>query len=219
VQGDLQVRAYTTLRQAKRTLQSFCRRIGRCGLKCALNPGQANRVYVGGTAYNFLNVFHGFSPEDAPEFPLSESPIHYLEFMSETEATAAFALLSSRLVFWLWYVEADGFHVTSSFLQAVPFHRDSFSPEQMRRLSGLGARLWKAVHSCRFTSVNRGKTSYTFRPLACNEERDAIDSVLISAAGLPADFGLELKDFVRTVVVVDEKDPGRRHLHDYFREE
>jgi len=217
--GHLQLEAYCRLRRAEATLRSLCARMGKCSVQAALSPQDTHRVYVGGTAYNFLNVFRRVSAEQASDFPLTRSAIHCLEFATAREAAAAFALLSSRLVFWLWRVEGDGFHVTSSFLQAVPFHRDSFTSSEMTRLSALGHELWRAVEPSRFASVNRGRTSYTFRPLSCEKERDDIDSLLITAASLPPDFGVELRSFVRATVVVDEEDRTRHHLKDYFREQ
>lgn len=220
VEGSLQVEAYAILRHKHKFLQSLCRKIGTCNLRSALSPSQTNNhIFVGGTAYNFLNVFRTFSLNDSNTFPLSESPVHCLEFASESDTALAFAVLSSRVVFWLWRVEADGFHVPSWFIRNIPFCRESFSHEQTNRMMDLGTRLWEAVQAHRFSSVNRSKATYTFRPLLLNEERDAIDSILISAAELPSDFSRELKEFVRTTVVVDENDTKRRHLQNYFSEE
>jgi len=129
--------------------------------------------------------------------------------------------LSSRLVFWLWHAQSDGFHVPGWFIRDLPFQPENFPPEnipneQMDRLSTLGACLWSKVRSHRFSSINGGKLTYTFRPLSCNEERDQIDSILVSASGLPANMVVELKKFVRKIVVVDESDNKREHLKNYF---
>lgn len=219
VGGPSQVAVYAILKRRPKLFQSFSRKIGSCSLESALNPSQTgNRVFIGGTGYNFLNVFRAFSPNDVSEFPLSESPIHCIDFVSEADAGMGFAILSSRVVFWLWRIEADGFHVPSWFIHTIPFSRESFSHEQTKQLIRLGTRLWEGVQRHRFSSVNRGRITYTFRPLLLNEERDAIDSILINAFELPPVFLHELKKFVRTIVVVDETDIKRRHLQNYFNE-
>lgn len=216
IEGPLQAKSYAILYRSQHTLQSFCTMIGTCSVKNALNSSYTNRVYVGGTAYNFLNIFRKFSAGIKNEYPLSKNPVHSLEFMSEAEASAAFAILSSRLIFWLWHIQADGFHVTSWFVRNLPFQRETFSLKQLNRLSELGASLWSKVQAHRFSSINGGKLTYTFRPLSCNEERDEIDSILVKASNLPPEFALELKEFVRKIVVVDENDNKRKHLKNYF---
>jgi hypothetical protein len=98
----------------------------------------------------------------------------------------------------------------------VPFANSSFANEALDRLSKLGESLWKELQSHRIVSVNGGKRTVAFRPLACNQTRDAIDALLVEAAGLPAQFGDELKDLVQRLVLVDPRDKRRKHLHNYF---
>lgn len=216
VEGNLQSLAFNIFRSAPYKFQSFCKKIGKCTLEIALKQEHSNFIYVGGTAYNFLNVFRKFSIDVESEIPLSESSIHCLEFTTEKDASAAFAILSSRLVFWLWHTQSDGFHVPSWFIRDLPFQAENFSEEQMVRLSALGACLWSKVQAHRFSSINGGKLTYTFRPLPCNEERDQIDSILVRAFGLPSEFAFDLKEFVRKIVVIDESDNKRKHLKNYF---
>jgi hypothetical protein len=177
------------------------------------------RVFVGGTAYNFLNVYRAFTLDGRSPYPLSESSIHCLHFRREQEAQAAFAILSSRLVFWLWHVMGDGFHVAAWLFEELPFVRNSFTDAQFEQLTALGAALWAQVQQHRIVSVNGGKQTIAFRPLALNQERDAIDQILIQAVGLPSAFAGELCDFVLQTVVVDPSDRRRQHLQDYFKEE
>src|SRR3990172_5900138 len=119
VDGHLQSAAFAILRNAKYRFESFCLKIDSCCLALALKRECSNHVYVGGTAYNFLNVFRKFPITIGNEYPLSENPIHCLEFISEAEVSTAFAILSSRLVFWLWHVQADGFHVPGWFIRGL----------------------------------------------------------------------------------------------------
>jgi hypothetical protein len=65
-------------------------------------------------------------------------------------------------------------------------------------------------------SLNRGKQTIAYRPLACEKERDAIDDILLDAAHLPRRFKTTLREFVKNVVVVDEADSRRKSLKSMF---
>jgi hypothetical protein len=216
VEGKLQSHAFNILKSVQSRFETLCKSIAKYSLDIALEQKHTKFVYVGGTAYNFLNVFRKFDDDIDRKTPLSESPIHCLEFMTEKDASAAFAMLSSRLVFWLWHIQSDGFHVPSWFVKALPLEVKNIPDKQMVRLSALGVRLWSNIQAHRFSSINGGKLTYTFRPLSCDEERDEIDSILVGAFSLPSEFALELKRFERKIVVIDESDDKRKHLKNYF---
>jgi hypothetical protein len=215
--GEPQARAFIELRNRLERLPSFCARITTCAPAEAFKNSPVPRVFVGGTAYNFLNVYQTTSlTGDEYGSPLSESSIHCFEFRSEADAQVGFAILSSRLVFWLWHVLGDGFHVAGWLFGEIPFGR--FTEEEHNALAALGRRLWHSLQKHRFLSLNGGKQTIGFRPLGCNEERDAIDLVLVRAAGLPLDFVNELRSFVRDNTIVDGFDERRTHLRAYFTE-
>jgi len=216
LKGTRQAHAFAVLRQRPVRLPAWCTRISMCSPAEASQPTDSPRVFVGGTAYNFLNVFRSFSVSPEDSSPLSESSIHCLEVRSEEDAQAVFALLSSRLAFWLWHVLGDGFHVAGWLFDEISFSRASFTPAQVKQLATLGASLWAELQNHRIVSVNGGKQTVAFRPLACNRERDAIDSLLLDAASLPPEFSDELRDFVHQTVVIDPKDSRRQHLQTYF---
>lgn len=216
VEGNLQAFVFNVLRGVSSRFGELCKSVGKCSLETALRQEHAEFVYVGGTAYNFLNVFRKFDIDNNSKIPLSESPIHCLEFMTEKEASAAFAVLSSRLVFWLWHIQSDGFHVPSWFIKELPLDANNISEEQMSLLSRIGSRLWANIQAHRFSSINGGKLTYTFRPLSCNEERDEIDSTLVEDFNLSSEFAIELKRFERKIVVIDESDAKREYLKNYF---
>jgi len=98
----------------------------------------------------------------------------------------------------------------------MPFGSGSFSDSQLDGLRQLGADLWRDLQAHQVVSVNKGKTSFAFRPLACEALRDRIDTILIQAAGLPKSFEEHLRSFVRRVVVVDETDGRRERAMEYF---
>ena len=217
--GASQAEAFMTLKRRHDRLPSLALRIGTCEIAEALNGEKSPKVFVGGTAYNFLNVYRPVCLlPDEHGIPLSESPVHSLEFKTEAEARAAFAILSSRLTFWLWHVLGDGFHVAGWLYKSIPFGGDSFAKDEFDSLSRLGDVLWGKLQGHRFTSVNGGRQTVGFRPLACNEERDAIDTILANAASLKEEFVTELRSFVQKNAVVDSTDKRRNHMRKYFAE-
>jgi hypothetical protein len=151
-------------------------------------------------------------------FPMSESPVHCLEFRCDRDAAAALAILSSRIVFWLWHVLGDGFHVSSRLFDAVPFSRASFSFDAFEELATAGQRLWRRLQQNRYTSLNGGRVTIGYRPFQCGSELDAIDALLAGAAGLSHEFLHELRAFIRSNTIVDDADTSRTHLLRQFRD-
>jgi hypothetical protein len=215
--GAAQAEAFCTLRRGTGRLRSWCSRVGSCRPEEAVGAQEGHRVYVGGTAYNFLNVYrHAELADDERATPMSESGVHCLEFRTVDDAAAAFAVLQSRVAFWLWHVWGDGFHVPGWLWDEIPFHRSMFDAASFAQLSSLGCALWLRLHKHRFTSLNGGKLTIGYRPLHCHEERDAIDALLLARAGVRPDFAEELRSFVRGNTVVDDTDARRQHLHRIF---
>ncbi len=217
--GAMQSEAFMTLKRRFERLPSLAARIGTCDAADALNGESAPKVFAGGTAYNFLNVYRPTTLlPDERELTLSESSVHCLEFKAELDARAAFAILSSRLSFWLWHVLGDGFHVAGWLFDEIPFGRRSFTSGDFERLAVLGDTLWQKLQGHRFTSLNAGRLTVGFRPLACHQERDQIDAILARAAGLTAGFLAELRAFVQRNAVVDSADERRSHVTKQFAE-
>lgn len=214
--GVDQANAFLVLANNPERLKTLSIRCRTCQPQEATVPGLLPRVFVASTAYNFLNVFRSFTLDFDTAYPLSENTVHCLEFEREDLAEIAFAVLSSRLTFWLWQVQGDAFHVGASFIQNLPFGRTSFSREQMEALCAAAHGMWRSLQSHRIVSINKGKETIAFRPLACEKERDLIDSVLIDAVGLPKKFAAVLRKFVHSTVVVDEADVRRSHLKAVF---
>src|SRR6185437_16987467 len=77
-------------------------------------------VFVGSTAYNFINVFMRPSARLKPAGEMSTNTIYAMHCRLSSDAQALFALLSSRVAFWLWHTLGDGFHITSAFLEDFP---------------------------------------------------------------------------------------------------
>jgi hypothetical protein len=213
--GGEQSLAFTMLSGRHDYLRAFCERVRTCRPHEAMLTAKDPRVFVASTAYNFLNVFRSITL-DSTKFPLSENTVHCLEFGREDYARTVFSVLSSRLTYWLWHVKGDGFHVGGWFIQHLPFGPASFTPEQARALECLGGQLWQTLQAQRIVSVNKGRQTVAYRPLACERERDAIDEILIDAAKLPKRFNQTLRSFVKDAVVIDDTDARRSHLKSLF---
>ncbi len=157
-------------------------------------------VFVGATAYNFLNVFlnppHGVLPKQSV---LSTHPLHAIEFPSRSAAAAAFALLSSHFAYWWWRVTHDGFHVNVSFFNRFPIGADALSSSAGVTLAAWGEELWSHIRTLPIVSVNRGRTSLAYSPLRFETIRREVDQIVVDVAGLDPAFGTELERFtIRT---------------------
>lgn len=217
--GTLQAETFMALSRTYHRFPTLALQLGTCAPVEAVTGDDTPKVFVGGTAYNFLNVYRPTKLQpDESQCLLSKSPVHCLHFKTEADAKAAFAILSSRLVFWLWHVLGDGFHVTSWLFKVIPFSKESFSQEEFDSLSRFGNVLWEKFQSHRFISMNRGRLTIGFRPLACHEERDGIDAILVKAAGLNEQVAAELRQFVHENAVVDSTDKRRNHVKLHFNE-
>lgn len=212
----MQVNTARRLAARQDCLQALCQQIASCRPEEAFEETGEARVFVASTAYNFLNVFRCHVDHPGVPYRLSTNPLTRIVLETEHAAWRVFAVLSSRLVFWWWYVNCDGFHVPRWFLKSIPFGLQSFSTDQSERLIECGRTLWHSIRQDRVVSLNNGRQTIAYRPFGCETERDAIDSMLVEAAGLQAGFADELRQFVRQMVVVDENDSRRRSLRSHF---
>lgn len=197
--NKLQVECFVALNNLKSSFSAVPRNIFKSTPAMVLNNNNPLMVVVGGTAYNFLNVYHPIKLQtNSIREELSKSPIHCLQFDSINEAHVAFSVLSSRLVYWLWYVLGDGFHVTARLFKAIPFNKDLITKDDYSELSNIGKTLWEKLQNRYFVSSNKGRFNVGFRPLEYHIERDAIDNILVKSYGLNQDIIMELKYFTNT---------------------
>ena len=163
--------------------------------------GDRKTVFVGGTAYNFLNVFVRPPARLRPECgSMSTNTMHGLSCATIDEAFAALALLSSGVAFWLWHTLGDGFHVSRSFLEDFPLGPTLFNGVAFEELSSVGRSLWQSLQSCPVSSVNRGRSSLSFPASRLREQQREIDQIIIRASGLSTIFVNELDSFINSVV-------------------
>lgn len=201
---------YAALSRRTQRLRHMCSDVTSCLPGETARTHFRPRVFVAGTAYNFLSVFrpHRFLPPQ--QAPWSSSKVLALEFHSEEAAARAFAYLGSRIAYWLWQVSEDGFHVTRSFVLDLPLTDGICGPRQERALAACGNRLWESVQAQQVVSVNGGRQTISYRPYGSGDVRDEIDALLLHALDIAPSFGSYLRSFLRQTVTVDERDPRRR---------
>ena len=197
--GKEAVNAYHQILSHATSLSEMSTFMVSCRPESATLEGFENCVFVASTAYNFLNVFRRHRGLPASCIPWSASRIVAVGLANEETAQSVFAILSSRVAFWLWHVEEDGFHVTKSFLERLPFSGSILSSRHMTQLGRLGGGLWEDVQTERGISVNGGHKTVSYRPHESGAIVDRIDSILLGAAGVADAFSGYLRSFVRLV--------------------
>lgn len=151
------------------------RKIGIPELIRTTEASDERNVIVSATAYNFINTFFGSSLPNDASIPYSSSPVNVLEARSIDDAYAIFALLSSRVSFWHWRVEGDGFHLNTTFLKSLPFWGILSDAELRAQLIQSGKELWKKTKINMSKSNNGGKITFSFKPNHFANEIDDID--------------------------------------------
>ena len=205
--GRLEAEAYQKIQGRRDRLRSARVAVG--SADALKKSSDEQNVFVAGTAYNWLSVYRTSTFSDSDPGPLARSSSVRLSFQSGKDADAAYAILSSRLTYWLWRVEGDGFHVTRAFLDRIPFDWRSFSEAARQRLGSLGKDLWERVTQHPVVSVNGGRETISFCPYGSTEQLDEIDRILIDASKLPRELESRLKSFILATTVVDFTDENR----------
>lgn len=160
-------------------------------------------VFVAGTAYNFLNVFRNYPDHLSWRGTLSTSGIHRLGCQSAEAADAVTAILTSRLAFWLWHVECDGFHVPGWFLGELPLLNIRLEGTASARLAALGRDAWDGLQRDILLSTNRERLTFAFRPTEIGPVRSEIDRTLLALIGVNPAQAEMLERFETRVVSID----------------
>jgi hypothetical protein len=160
-------------------------------------------VFVAGTAYNFLNIFRNYPDHLSWRGTLSASGIHRLGCESIEAADAVTAILVSRLAFWLWHVECDGFHVPAWFLAELPLLNIRLDDAATARLAALGREAWAGVQRDILCSTNRDRLTFAFRPTKIGPVRSEIDRTLLALIDADLSQAEMLEQFETRVVSID----------------
>jgi hypothetical protein len=173
-------------------------------------------LFYRSVAYNWIPVFRFISYFDGENG--ERSSLKFIEFKDEREAWFFFACFVSRLTYWLWRVEGDGFHVTKDFVSSLPFHPSLFSEDEVTNLVLLARTMWGRMQQHSVVSVNKGIRTVSYYPYSCREELDGIDRILMRSLGLGENAGF-LKKFVRDNIIAGRDielrgNAALRRLHD-----
>ena len=208
IDGVFQEAALRTLGTRGDRLEQAMPGIRRLNLAEALNADDW-MVFVGATAYNFLNVFLR-PPSTVLEegLILSEHPLHAIRCASSEDALVVFSILTSHLAYWWWHTHGDGFHVSRRFISEFPFSPDVLRGERAARLCESGETLWSDIKEHPIISLNRGRTSLAYTTNGHEDMRRCADEVLADVAGLTDGFVDELQQFTTHTVAARLRDYG-----------
>jgi hypothetical protein len=160
-------------------------------------------VFVAGTAYNFLNVFRNYPDQLSWRGTLSASGINRLRCATVEEADLVTAILASRMAYWLWHVECDGFHVPAWFLAELPLLNMRIPARPAEELARLGRSAWAGLQRDVICSSNRDRLTFAFRPTEISDVRGAIDTLLADLIGADPETAGMLRNFEHQVVSID----------------
>jgi hypothetical protein len=124
-----------------------------------------------------------------------------MHFHGEKESLLMFGLLSSRISYWLWRVEGDGFHLTKTFIKKLPFVSSEFSHVEIETVISNTVELWKEMSRNPIISNNSGVTSITYCPYHAGKNLDFIDETILKHFGFPRKYMEYFKDFVANTVI------------------
>ena len=113
------------------------------------------------------------------------------------------AILSSRMAYWLWHVECDGFHVPAWFLAELPLLNLKIPRKSAEELAALGRSAWAGLQQDVICSANRDRLTFAFRPTKIGDLRSAIDALLADLIGADPSTAEMLRDFEQRVVSID----------------
>lgn len=209
VSTKIEAHIYSKLRTSQIKNSLLIKRISLASLLTTINT---KSIIVGSTAYNFINVFFNTNiPKNSSQ--LSNAPLNIIEFHTEKEALCAYSILSSKLSYWLWRVESDGFHLTSDFIRSLPLWHLLEDENAQDDLAVLGAQLWLKVKDSCLKSVNAGKTTYSYHDSYKNNHIKLIDKYLLTKLGVENTFNDVLDELIDKSVLINGK--NRRILDTY----
>jgi hypothetical protein len=198
--GNCQAAAFKKLSSRWTRLEQAVQGISRINLARTSNT-DGRTVFVGPTAYNFLNVFMKPTHLQLGDGQtLSEHPLYAVKCASQNDALAVFAMLTSHLAYWWWHTHGDGFHVSRRFIADFPFGLETLASREAAKLSACGTELWSAIKAAPIISLNRGRTSLAYTPNGHDHVRRKADQVLAALAGLGPAFVGELQSFTAHTV-------------------
>ncbi|ALJ00791.1 N-6 DNA methylase [Rufibacter tibetensis] len=159
-----------------------------------LKYGREQLIKVGKTAYNYFSIY-----------PCSSEKLNFVEnkdfyFPNTFTLFSIYAILCSNLVYWLWRVEEDSFHVPANFIKRLPIGVVN-QPNLIAKLDSLGQAIWEKAKEQPIISKNKGRETVSYKTHNI-EEIICVDKILVNSLGATAMNAIELSKFVSNNVSV-----------------
>ncbi|MEW6619300.1 MAG: N-6 DNA methylase [bacterium] len=164
------------------------------------NKHTPNRIFVGRTSYNWLSIYR-FNPYSTNDEENSYSTLFPISFKTEKDANIAYGILTSRILYWLWRVEGDGFHLNLSFIKRVPYSINDLSPKQKTIVEENSIKLWESISKKPIVSNNSKVKSITYCPYNAEENINEIDRILLELVDMPTEKYTYFKELTRSIIV------------------
>lgn len=152
-------------------------------------------IHYSSTAYNWIPVYRYM-----PQYGVFRRGYWSVECKTSADADVLFAVSSSRLTYWLWRVEGDGFHLPKHFVMGLPFTLSALSRGAYDTLRTLANRLWSEIAQRPVHTRNAGQVSLSLSPVGSEYLLDQIDVILCRSLGLDESFPGFIRQFAATAV-------------------
>jgi hypothetical protein len=208
--SPIEVAVYGILKERREKLGTLWRNLSTSALTPEFTDDRC--VFYYSTAYNWLPIFrHIPVPSDSSASFSVPASLHGFICNCVEDAEFVFAVASSRLAYWLWRVEGDGFHLNRRFLAKLPLHPSFFPRAALRELIALASDLGVELLKYPIENINAGRRTINYSPHACGELLDKIDYILIEVLELPNDFKDFLREFVTDTIVAGRENEFERN--------
>lgn len=196
-------KAYCVLKNHK---QTFISKIGR---------GE-NIIYYYPTAYNWLSFFQQEplrKNKEGTAVPSNAKKMHITD-----DKNLVYALLCSTITYWLWVGTGDIFHVSTAFIETLPYNTEIIQREQRKELIKLGEQLWERVQDYKIYSNNAGIITMNFAYICCFDIIDRINRIIANIYHLSDDFVEFLKEWYLNLVCAGRSEFKYQEILTTFKE-
>ena len=177
-------------------------------LASSLRPHGKERdatLYCYSTAYNWLPFFRGDPKSFADHTKTASSSTREYAFGTSQDADFFYACLVSSLSFWLWTIESDGFHVSNSFIERLPYAPGDLALSSVTELARLAGDHDAIIRKHPIVKANAGKQILNFNRHAAENIVQRIDAILVEALALTREFSELLQDRVHDLIYAGRK--------------
>ncbi len=154
------------------------------------------------TAYNWLPIELNIADDQSQ----LQGKIRWGTKSKYYSAPAIYAVLNSRLTYWLWRVFSDGFHLTNQFIYNLPFGKQFVENIDELKLSKLGLKLWNEAKEEPILTKNAGIESISYCPLRSVDVLNEIDQIVLGFFGFSSKTENYLKTFIHQLIVAGRED-------------